>query len=346
MRYLVAGGALLATATALYAARTDTWPTDILVATADDGRIAVYDKADATSVFSMFLPADIRVDVHVATIHFQGHVGNDILVGGTTRFEVLDVGGNVHLSFEPFGSSYTGGVRVAVGDVNGDGFDDIIVGAGPGAGPHVKVFDGLDLKVHYDFDAYDPGFRGGVFVAAGDIDGDGKADIVTGPGAGAGASAGGGPHVKVFNGATGQLHASFFAYDTGFLGGVRVATGDIDGDGRTDIITGAGPGAPGGHVKVFNGVSLEQHASFFPFEQSYTGGVFVAGDLQSIAVTSEQRSGAFAAVRIFHADAQSQWLEPFKAYDGGLRVAQSWADWGKTPARPRIPGGYKLDATW
>ncbi len=78
----------------------------------------------------------------------------------------------------------------------------------------------------------EPGFTGGVFVAAGDVDGDG---VVTGPGAG------GGPNVK-----------GFFAYDQGFTGGVRVAAGDVTGDGTPDIITGAGPGG-GPHVKVVDG---------------------------------------------------------------------------------------------
>src|SRR5690606_13400811 len=101
-------------------------------------------------------------------------------------------------SFLAYGASFTGGVRVATGDVNGDGKADIITGAGPGAGPHVKVFSGLGGgPVISDFFPYTPSFTGGVYVAAGDVNGDGRADITTGAGPSAG------PHVKVFSGATG-----------------------------------------------------------------------------------------------------------------------------------------------
>ena len=64
-------------------------------------------------------------------------------------------------------------------------------------------------------------------------------------------------------------------FDAGFAGGVRVAAADVNGDGRADIIAGAGPGgAP--HVRVFSGLDLSPLSSFFAFEPEFTGGVFVA----------------------------------------------------------------------
>jgi hypothetical protein len=117
-------------------------------------------------------------------------------------------------SYDP---AFLGGVRVAAGDVNGDGRADIVTGAGPGGGPHVKVFSGANLSLLHSFFAYTPAFTGGVFVAAGDVNGDGRADIVTGAGPG------GGPHVEIFSGADLALLQSFFAYAPAFTGGVFVA---------------------------------------------------------------------------------------------------------------------------
>ena len=51
---------------------------------------------------------------------------------------------------------FTGAVRVATGDVNGDGTPDIITAAGPGGGPHIKVFDGVTGATIRSFMAYDP----------------------------------------------------------------------------------------------------------------------------------------------------------------------------------------------
>jgi len=172
-------------------------------------------------------------------------------------------------SFYAYDPAFSGGVRVALGDVDGDGVPDIITGAGPTGGPHVEVFSGKDFALLASFYAYNPAFTGGVYVAAGDVNGDGRADIITGAGAG------GGPHVEVFSGADLSMLASFFAYGPSFTGGVRVAAGDINGDGHADIITGAGPGG-GPHVEVFSGADLSMLASFLVDDRDFTGGVFVA----------------------------------------------------------------------
>jgi hypothetical protein len=181
-------------------------------------------------------------------------------------------------SFIPY-AGFTGGVRVAAGDVNGDGVADIITGQGDvvSTAPQVKVLSGTNGSTLQSFNAFDAGFTGGVYVAAGDVNGDGLADIVTGAGDN------GNSQVKVFSGANGSLLQSFFAY-SGFTGGVRVAVGDVNGDHTPDIITAPGTGgAP--QVKVFDGKNLNLLNGFFAYNAAFTGGVYVAaGDLNGDGV--------------------------------------------------------------
>lgn len=179
---------------------------------------------------------------------------------GRTGQELLGL-----MAYDP---GFTGGMTVAAGDVDGDGRAELVTAAGSGGGPHVRVFrsDGSELM---GFFAYDPGFGGGVRVAAADVTGDGRADIVTAAGAG------GGPHVKVFDGATGTEVRSFYAYDPGFTGGVNVAAADVNGDGVAEVVTGAGAGG-GPNVKMFDGLTGAESASFLAYDPGFTGGVSVA----------------------------------------------------------------------
>ena len=105
------------------------------------------------------------------------------------------------------------------GDVNGDGFADIVVGAGAGGGPDVRVYSGANPAIKLsDFFAYNINFTGGVRVAVADVDGDGFDDIITAPGAG------GAPDPRVFDFATLARLDEFMAYDPSFLGGVFVGS--------------------------------------------------------------------------------------------------------------------------
>src|SRR5437763_207378 len=121
-------------------------------------------------------------------------------------------------------------VSVAVGDVNADGTPDVVAGAGTGGGPEVTVFDGKTGSVLLDEFAFEDTFRGGVHVSAGDVDGDGKADVT------AGAGAGGGPRVVVLSGATGDMIRSVYAYDAAGRNG-GMANVYVDGTGSAKLAT-------------------------------------------------------------------------------------------------------------
>ena len=193
-------------------------------------------------------------------------VGTD--AGAPPHVKVYE-GTRLVYSFYAFDTGFSGGVRVAVADVNGDTTPDIIVGTGPGVQPHVKVFDGTNLGLLHSFHPFGRGFFGGVWVAGGSVTGGKNADILVG------ADAGAGPHVKVFNGANGAEIRSFFAFDPAFRGGVRVGAGDVDGDGKADVVCGAGPGALP-HVVAFSGANGRMLRSFLAYDAAFRGGVYVA----------------------------------------------------------------------
>lgn len=237
--------------------------------------IKVYDgkSGDVAKNFIVLIPS-YPGGIYVAAGDVDDDGRADIVTGsgegGLSQVSIYHAtNSSLLLSYTPYGTAFTGGVRVATGDVDGDGSVDVITGAGPGGGPHVKVFSGSTGQELDSFFAYDPGFLGGIYVAAGDVNGDQIDDIITGAGGGSGG------HVKVFDGQTGSEIRSFFAFDPGFSGGVRVAAGDVNGDGLADIITGAGPGA-GPHVKVFDGQTGSEIQSFFAYPPAVDQGIYVA----------------------------------------------------------------------
>lgn len=191
----------------------------------------------------------------VLIVGAEGNVARDNRVTGNRIGTNVDTLGR-ETQFLAYAPSFQGGVRVATGDVNGDGIRDIITGSGPGIESQIKAFDGVDGDFLFDVFPF-PEFTGGVHVATGDVNGDGTADIIAGPGAG------GGPHVKVFDAVNENEIHNFFAYDPGFTVGVRVAAGDVNGDGTPDIITGAGPGG-GPLVRIFDGLQGTEIDSFLP----------------------------------------------------------------------------------
>jgi hypothetical protein len=235
--------------------------------------------------------------------------------------------------------------------VDGDGRAEIITGAGPGGGPHVRAFSlvgGTPVEIA-SFFAYDANFTGGVLVAAGDVTGDGRAAVVTGT------YQSGGP-VRVFTLGPGGMteHSHFFPYTSAFLGAVRVGTADINGDGVAEIITGAGPGG-GPHVRAFGvvGAALTEFASFYAYDPAfcdigivdpdptlcdgvYVGGGDVNGDGVGEIITGTNRQGG--PLRVFQIGPGitelTSFYPYFEAFVGPVYVA------AVAPRRDHEPFGW------
>ena len=129
------------------------------------------------------------------------------------------------------GPGFQGGINVGTGDLNGDGRMEIVVGAGFGGGPHIRVLNNKCQVINPGFFAYDKSARFGVNIGVGDLTGDGKAEIVTGPGPG------GAPHVRIFNRNGKITNNGFYAYDKNDHSGILVGVADIDGNGINEIVT-------------------------------------------------------------------------------------------------------------
>jgi hypothetical protein len=216
-------------------------------------------------------------------------------------------------SLTPFEATFTGGLFVAAGDLDNDGYADIVLSPDQGGGPRVQILGGKTFQpmVPDFFGIADPAFRGGARPALADLNGDGVPDLIVAAGFG------GGPRVAVFNGLTllpggspGRLVGDFFAFESTLRNGAYVAGGDVTGDGFAELIAGGGPGgAP--RVVAFSGASLVAPASslvpvanFFAGDASSRDGVRVAakdldGDYRIDLVAALGPDGPDSGVRTF-----------------------------------------------
>jgi hypothetical protein len=216
--------------------------------------------------------------------------------------------GHIYQSFQPFGATFKGVVEVALGDVNGDGVPNLIVSTHGAFNGQVMVFDGaaaIESGVGFSNSStwangsgsilpdgestpllatLTPfaGYKGGFYVASGDVNNDGHSDIIVGT------SAGGVTRVAVFSGANPsvQLGNIIIPFGTQFTGGATVAAGDVTGNGFADVIVGSA--SEMARIKVYSlmGNAFDQVGSTInPFSKALVGVEVAAVDVNGSGVS-------------------------------------------------------------
>lgn len=242
---------------------------------------------------------------------------------------VLDAHGNQRVfagGFYPFGRDNETGASVAVGDINGDGRDDIVTASGPGSVPLVKVWRTDGWGFLGEFSPFGEATAGGVSVAAADIDGDGQEEVAV-------ALRGGGDGtIRIFGGPGLEPLAEFPAADPGFSGGLNLAAADIDGDGRDELLAAPNVGRED-HLRVFRSDGTLIGALPLGERQDTDGILIAAGDRRPddeillATLTAGHADGNPYSSRSITVDISEQRL---RALEYGRVVRSFWVSTGTT----------------
>lgn len=236
--------------------------------------------------------------------------------------KIFNFDGRLQKSFLAYHKGFKGGVRVAAGDLDGDGIDEIIAASGPGMQSLVRIFDSDGNPKNGNGNlAYNREFIGGVRIAAGDLNNDGKSEIITAP------DSGGGPHVIVWNEKMENLGLDFFPFDAAMREGVTLSVIKTpDGPSIVTAIESWEMPLVKTYILNKNTGRIVQASEFLAFDKASRNGVSTAAwdfdndGYDEIAVA--QNGGVQPLIKIY--DHYGTFMKEFsptdKDYRGGLSL--------------------------
>jgi hypothetical protein len=286
-----------------------------------------YVSGEKAEIDSWALDRHILGGADVAAADITGDGRDEIIFGagpGSKPLVSIRDRNNKEIStFLAYNENFRGGIRVAAGDVDGDGKDEIITAPRAGGGGQVLIYEADGTRRSLEFWPYGPYFRGGIDVAVGNIDlSEPKQEIIVAP------ESGYKPLVKIYKPKWGnEIYSEFLAFAENFTGGVRLAVADVDLDGVDEVIVGAA--SRGGHVRVLEPKDGSPRGiDYFPFGPTYRSGVDVsAADFDGdgkpeIIIGSSGNSTAH--IKVYRFNFQREILAEFwpygKNFFGGCNV--------------------------
>jgi subtilisin family serine protease len=245
-------------------------------------------------------------DEHYADSAYYSFIALGAPAGSLPTVQVYRADGAPYATFTAYTTNFSGGVRVIAEDIDGDAIPEIITGAGPGGGPHVRIFKPYGAVVS-EFFAYDHASDQGVNIAVGDVDGDTLQDVVTAVGSGVSND------VVVWS-QTGVEMSRFTV--TGFAdkAPLAVAIADVDSDWEKEIVVFSETGES--RVAVYN-IDGTRVVDFIAFPGETHGVRVDVGDLDEDyrdEIITVGGVGATAQVRVYN---------KIGAYWGGFSLPQT-----------------------
>ncbi len=228
--------------------------------------------------------------------------------------------GSIVNRWYPYGVGYEGRVNVATGDLNNDGYDEIVTSPGENGGPHIRIFDGYgNPKYHNGFFADQADYRNGVELTVADFTGDGNNEIIVS------VLKNGINYIKVFNAFGIQIGNTLEVESADSFEPMKIEVANILGDDQPEIILASAIGSsPWVYILNNQGQLLR---SFLAYTETFYGGMDLAiVDYQGqLSIVTAAGFGGGPHVRIFDQNGVSLIDYPFFVYNedfrGGLNVS-------------------------